>query len=126
MGKRGGKVYLGVEDVVEELDGVGARVNFTLYSDASGLGAADVKMAKGPAPKAKAGAAAPKAAAAATNGKPATSSAVAEYKKAAAKALAMKEKGMSKGTTSFSAGYQAAGKGRAAPQANFPPAKFAK
>merc|ERR1719387_3210702 len=43
--KNGGKVYLAAEDVVEELDGVGATVSFTLYSDKSGLGAADVKMA---------------------------------------------------------------------------------
>jgi len=44
--RRGGKVYLSAEDVTEELDGVGATVSFTLYSDSAGLGAADVKMAK--------------------------------------------------------------------------------
>lgn len=42
-----GKVYLAQEDVVEELDGVGASVSFQLYSDSSGLGAADCKMARG-------------------------------------------------------------------------------
>lgn len=46
--KRGGKIFIGIEDVVEELDGVGATVSFTLYSDATGLGAADVKMGKAP------------------------------------------------------------------------------
>jgi len=45
--KKGGRVYLFAEDVAEELDGVGAVVSFCLYSDKSGLGAADCKMAKG-------------------------------------------------------------------------------
>jgi hypothetical protein len=45
--KRQGKIFLALEDVVEELDGVGATISFTLYSDSSGLGAGDVKMAKG-------------------------------------------------------------------------------
>lgn len=44
-GQRGGKVFLAAEDVKEELDGIGAKVSFTLYSDNSGLGAADCKMA---------------------------------------------------------------------------------
>lgn len=39
-----GKVYLAAEDVKEELEGVGAKVSFNLYSDNSGLGAADCKM----------------------------------------------------------------------------------
>lgn len=43
--KRGGKVYLAAEDVSEELDGIGAKVSFGLYSDSAGLGASDVKMA---------------------------------------------------------------------------------
>jgi len=49
--KHQGKVYLGQDDVVEELDGIGANVSFTLYSDKSGLGAGDCKMAKTAAPK---------------------------------------------------------------------------
>jgi len=40
-----GKVYLKAEDVASELDGVGAEVSFKLYSDKSGLGAADCRMA---------------------------------------------------------------------------------
>jgi len=40
-----GKVYLAAEDVAAELDGVGAKVSFTLYSDSNGLGAGDVRMA---------------------------------------------------------------------------------
>lgn len=40
-----GKVYLKAEDVAAELDGVGAEVSFKLYSDKSGLGAADCRMA---------------------------------------------------------------------------------
>lgn len=50
--KHQGKVYLGQDDVVEELDGIGANVSFTLYSDKSGLGAGDCRMAKSAAPKA--------------------------------------------------------------------------
>jgi len=50
--RRGGKVFLSVEDVTTELEGVGAVVNFTLYADTSGLGAADCKA--GPAPAGKA------------------------------------------------------------------------
>lgn len=48
-----GKVYLAQGDVVEELDGIGCTVSFTLYTDlAKGLGASDVKMANSkPAPK---------------------------------------------------------------------------
>jgi hypothetical protein len=73
-----GKVYLAAEDVTEELDGVGAKVSFQLYFDATGLGAADVKMAKNAAASAPAkGAAAAKGA---TKGKVATSSAVANYR----------------------------------------------
>jgi cold shock CspA family protein len=110
--KRGGKIYLAVEDVVEELDGVGAAVNFTLYSDATGLGAADVKMAKGAA------AAAPAATPAkAGKGK---SSAVAQYRELSA----LSNKGASKGAK----GSQApAAKGRAAAQSfSEPPAKKGK
>lgn len=70
--KRGGKVYLAAEDVSEELDGIGASVSFTVYSDNNGLGAADCKMAKS----------APKPANKASNGKPATSNAVASHKAA--------------------------------------------
>jgi len=74
--KRGGKVFLGAEDVVEELDGIGCTVNFQVYADSSGLGAADVRMGSGKA-VAQSG---PKA-----NGKPAypaTSNAVAAFKAA--------------------------------------------
>mmetsp|Transcript_63354 Transcript_63354/g.169208 ORF Transcript_63354/g.169208 Transcript_63354/m.169208 type:complete len:472 (-) Transcript_63354:124-1539(-) len=41
--KRGGKVYLSVADVEEELEGVGALVSFSLYADQTGLGAASVR-----------------------------------------------------------------------------------
>lgn len=116
--KRGGKIFLAVADVVEELDGVGANVTFTLYSDASGLGAADVKMAKS-APAAKAPAAGKGAAAALGKGANGKSSAVAQYRQAAQQA---KEKGTPKG------GYQApAAKARSAPPAAAePPAKKGK
>jgi len=98
--KRGGKVYLGAEDVIEELDGIGCVVNFQVYADAQGLGAADVRQgpaAAQSAPKGngKAAQSAPK-----TNGKaahPAASNAVAAFKaahspagKAAASAAATK------------------------------------
>jgi hypothetical protein len=55
--RKDGKVYLGQEDVKEELEGVGAKVTFQLYIDPSGLGAADVKMAKAtqPVPATKTG-----------------------------------------------------------------------
>jgi len=43
--KHKGRVYLSQEDVKEELSGVGASVSFTLYTDASGLGAGDCKKA---------------------------------------------------------------------------------
>lgn len=92
--KRGGKIYLGVNDVVEEIEGVGATVSFTLYSDASGLGAADCKMAKGAVFAAKAG-----GAAAATDGKPATSSAVAQFKERAKKLQESKANGLASGKT---------------------------
>lgn len=49
---KGGKVYLAAEDVAAELDGVGAKVSFTIYSDSNGVGAADVRMASAPAPAA--------------------------------------------------------------------------
>merc|ERR1712070_1224013 len=39
-------VYLAAEDVMEELDGVGATVSFKVYTNKQGLGAADVKMSK--------------------------------------------------------------------------------
>jgi len=73
--QRQGKIYLGAEDVKEELEGIGATVSFTLYSDNSGLGAADVKPASSTPPaKAKP----------AMNGaaKPATSNAVAQFRAA--------------------------------------------
>jgi len=41
---RGGKVYLAAEDVASELDGVGAKVSFSIYSDNSGIGASDCRM----------------------------------------------------------------------------------
>jgi len=44
-GKRGGKVYLSVSDVEEELEGVGAAVSFLVYEDPSGLGAMAVRPA---------------------------------------------------------------------------------
>lgn len=110
--KNGGKVYLAAEDVVEELDGVGATVSFQLYSDKSGLGAADVKMAKGAA------AAAPKPVAQTVNGKPATSSAVANYKAQAAKAAAQKANPKAKAKAAAAWPTNAAqGQKRPAPQA---------
>lgn len=88
---KGGKVYLGAEDVTEELDGIGAVVNFTLYSDSTGLGASDCKAGGSVASYAKPGS---KAGANLTaSGKLATSSAVAAYKAAnspAAKVAAQK------------------------------------
>lgn len=77
---KGGKVYLGAEDVTEELDGIGAIVNFTLYSDSTGLGASDCKAGASGASYAKPGSKA--GANLDASGKLATSSAVAAYKAA--------------------------------------------
>jgi len=77
---KGGKVYLGAEDVTEELDGIGAIVNFTLYSDSTGLGASDCKAGGSVASYAKPGSKAGSNLDA--SGKLATSSAVAAYKAA--------------------------------------------
>ena len=52
--KNQGRVYLAAQDVSEDLDGVGASVSFQLYSDATGLGAADCRMAHSPRAKAQA------------------------------------------------------------------------
>lgn len=38
-------MYLAAEDVASELDGVGAKVSFSIYSDNNGIGASDCKMA---------------------------------------------------------------------------------
>lgn len=84
--KHAGKVYLAAEDVSEELDGIGASVSFTLYSDGNGLGASDCKMSKAAAPAAKP---VPQQK---QPHRPATSNAVAAYKAAnspAAKAAAL-------------------------------------
>lgn len=43
--RQDGKVYFGAEDVKEELNGVGAKVSFSLYQDAQGVGATDVRKA---------------------------------------------------------------------------------
>mmetsp|Transcript_95435 Transcript_95435/g.165744 ORF Transcript_95435/g.165744 Transcript_95435/m.165744 type:complete len:244 (-) Transcript_95435:88-819(-) len=51
-----GRVYLAIEDVEEELEGIGATVSFILYKDKSGVGAAECKgaTAAAQAPKAPA------------------------------------------------------------------------
>jgi len=51
--QRGGKVYLAAEDVASELDGVGAKVSFSIYADNNGIGASDCKMANSAASFAK-------------------------------------------------------------------------
>lgn len=94
--KHGGKVYLAAEDVSEELDGIGCSVNFTLYSDGTGLGAADCRMAKGPAKPAFQG----------NNGKPATSGAVANFR--AANSPGGKAAGKGKGKQQAGAALQTA------------------
>jgi len=55
-----GKVFFSAEDVAAELDGVGAKVSFTLYTDKQGVGAADVRMATGAAAKGSTAPSAPK------------------------------------------------------------------
>jgi len=45
--KHGGKVYLGQEDVEEEIAGIGAMVSFFAYADGSGIGAMHCRPAKG-------------------------------------------------------------------------------
>jgi len=37
--KKGGRIYLGVEDVEDEIEGIGSQVSFFVYADGSGLGA---------------------------------------------------------------------------------------
>lgn len=94
-------MYLGAEDVTEELDGIGAVVNFTLYSDSTGLGASDCKAGGSVAakPGSKAGANFT------ASGKLATSSAVAAYKAA-------------NSPSAQAAAQKAAAKARAAPVQN--------
>merc|ERR1712039_275571 len=76
MGKRGGKVYLSMADVVGVISGEGTRVNFGVYADATGLGASNCKPEGGPGVQATigkpqvltpGGAATPKAAAGRTS-----------------------------------------------------------
>jgi len=47
--RHGGKIYLGSDDVQEELEGVGAAVTFFVYVDESGVGAMNVRPASGAA-----------------------------------------------------------------------------
>lgn len=122
--KNQGKVYLGAEDVQEELDGVGALVSFTLYSDSSGLGAADVKMSKGgaqpPATKpaaAKPAAAKPAAGKAAGKGVGGKFGAVvqaSDFKPAVAKAGAAKPGGFTPAAAKAKADPKAKAKAKAA------------
>lgn len=50
---KGGRIYLGQDDVLEVISGVGAEVSFYVYSDGAGLGALNVVPADSPTTKKK-------------------------------------------------------------------------
>lgn len=60
--KKGCRVYLGIEDVEDEIEGIGSQVSFFVYADGSGLGAMNCRPSQGgggaqalrPAPRAAA------------------------------------------------------------------------